>query len=111
MTMSEFDLADVDFDAAFAITDDEEEIPGDVVAVQTQMEVHNDGTVTIAFINVPILDVDDLFATMGTAEARTDLMLALARILAKGIEERMGELGIALPEGFPFAPEGIDLGL
>lgn len=57
--------------------------------VPTVLKLSDDGlTVSIQFVDVPVVDVDDLFMAMGTDEARDELLLKLAEALANQVKQQ-----------------------
>lgn len=51
--------------------------------IDTVLDLASDGaSVSIYFMDIPVLDVDGFFEVMGTVEARDDLLMKLAQILA-----------------------------
>lgn len=56
----------------------------EMLHIDTVLNLADDGaTVSIYFLDIPVLDVDGLFQVMGTIEARDDLLMRLAEALAK----------------------------
>lgn len=61
------------------------------VSIPARLQLHEDLTVTISFLEVPILDVDDLIMTLATDQGRMDLQIHLAELLADMIERRKAD--------------------
>lgn len=64
----------------------------DTLTVPTVLKLSEDGlTVSIQFIDVPVVDVDDLFMLMGTEEARDELLIKLAEALANQAKKALAD--------------------
>jgi len=51
--------------------------------IDTVIDLAPDGaSVSIYFMDIPVLDVDGFFEVMGSVEARDDLLMKLAQVLA-----------------------------
>lgn len=64
----------------------------EMLHIDTVLNLSEDGsTVSIFFLDIPVLDVDGLFQVMGTLEARDDLLMKLAEALANQARKECGE--------------------
>lgn len=68
----------------------------DKPVIDARITFKDDETVTITFSNVHVLDVDALFALLGTDKARDRLLLGLAR----GLAARVMNLNPDAPIGY-----------
>lgn len=64
---------------------------GEELFVDMVIQLSEDGTsVSIMFVDVPVLDVDALFEELGTEEARDDISFRLAQAVAHRAAQRNG---------------------
>lgn len=81
--MTAFDLA-----ASFDFPGGEEwpDYTQENVIIQTELDIHENGTVTISYHHVPLLDVDDFLMLMGTAAVRAEILDRLADMVIEKFE-------------------------
>lgn len=69
------------------------------VTISTELILHDNATVTIVFNKVPLLDVEELFRSLGTEEGLADLEASLFALVSQKVGGLMADL-----LGNPFLP-------